>query len=1214
MKLIRSFAAIGLFLALSTVLHAQTSTSGAISGVISDQSGAVVPGATVVLTNLATGSVQKAKSGNNGSYRFDLLQPGGYDIVVNQPGFQKLDSKLHVDASQVVGADLKLTIGSDTQTIEVQGVAALINSENGNVANTVSQAEVAEVPNSGNNLLFETKITPGFNNGGSAFGVVGSTQYQIDGENFNDPYNNANNSGASNLTLGLDDIEEATITGNGYSGQFGGLVGATVSFLSKQGGNRVHGNLNYFWTGRALVANTFSHKEFATTNGITPRSFENANEWAGIISGPVTIPHLFSGKDKLFFLADAEGLRAILPSAPGTVLLPSANLQNYITNTALPNDGLALSIPFYQKAFGIYNTAIAGHNAAGNFGNPAVSNQAANSGTYSSPIAFTNAQQTGCPTTYNYLTMTDLKGLGFTITNGPVVTNPKTGALVQTYNASGPNGACAVNYSSNAVTVANEALEIFRVDYNISTRDKFFLRYEHDDGFQPTGTDPINAGFNTVSIQPQHDGQFNETHTFGAKATNNFILGGLWYGAIFGPANLSANLALFPASFGVGDGSLTTINSGIGSFPTGRNITTVQVQDDFAISEGAHTLKIGAKAYYIKENDNYFNAGIVPTISAATLGAYINGGTDPNNASVGFSSFTQTFPLKTKHPVGLDQWATYLEDDWKVNRSFSLTPALRVEHQGNIKCLDNCLTEVPNFLADVSGGAANGGNLLNTPYNQVYSFNQRSVLPGLQVIEWEPRLGFAYNPPIMHESMVIRGGYGIFYDGLAASVLESIAKNPPQKDSFTVPGDNVSPNQTSNLWTDTAAYNTAYLNGVTNGGTYATIKASVPTAAQANFTPPTLYAAQPNFKMYNVQKWNLEIQKQFGKRMVASINYLGNHGTHKVNTNAGLNAYAAGTTGVGGLPVGTAGTATVGASTVKGLTGLNYAPLDPRFGLVYYFYSGGSNNYNGVITTVKYNLGAGSIISAGYTYGKLMDNGAGSFGAGTGTTDIGAPPDPYHVNAFYGPAATDIRHNFVLDYVYKLPFGQGRQFLGNVNNFVDDLIGGWEVSGAAYAYSGAPFTVIDTASTNNIAKYGTGAYGASLLAVYQGGGEKTCGYALQQCLVGPSVATASNPSQFASATSVGNPGYRNAFRGPAYASTDFAIAKSIPLHWEGGRFEASAQAFNVLNHLNFSKPTGSLSSSTFGKVTGVVNPSGIFSGVGGDDSPRIVQLKAKVTF
>jgi hypothetical protein len=327
-----------------------------------------------------------------------------------------------------------------------------------------------------------------------------------------------------------------------------------------------------------------------------------------------------------------------------------------------------------------------------------------------------------------------------------------------------------------------------------------------------------------------------------------------------------------------------------------------------------------------------------------------------------------------------------------------------------------------------------------------------------------------------------------------------------------------------------------------------------------------------------------------------------------VETDAGLNAYA-GTSGIAGLPIGTLGTAAVGsAGTVKSITGLNYAQPDPRFSTVYYIYGGGSNNYNGVIVSGKHTFGGGSIISAGYTFGKLLDNGAGGVAVGTGSTDLAAVPDPYNVSKFYGPAATDIRHNFVVDYVYKLPFGHGQKFFGNANNLIDELIGGWQASGAAYLYSGLPFTGIDTQGSTNISGYKTGSYGASLLAVYKGGGEATCGYALQQCLT---PTTLVNP-QFSSATSVGNPGYRNAFRGPAYASTDFALAKSVPLHWEGGRFEASAQAFNVLNHLNFSRPTGAINTGL--KVTGVINPTGIFSGVGGDDSPRILQLKAKIVF
>ena len=151
---------------------------------------------------------------------------------------------------------------------------------------------------------------------------------------------------------------EATIIANGYSGQYGGLAGATASFITKSGANRVHGNASWFWTGRSLVANTYTHK--APGTNITPRSFENANQWSGLISGPLTVPHLFSGKDRLFFLADAEGLRAILPAAPVNVLLPSAGLQAY-TLQRLATLGLTKSIPFYQNIFNIYNGAGAAH-------------------------------------------------------------------------------------------------------------------------------------------------------------------------------------------------------------------------------------------------------------------------------------------------------------------------------------------------------------------------------------------------------------------------------------------------------------------------------------------------------------------------------------------------------------------------------------------------------------------------------------------------------------------------------------------------------------------------------------------------------------------------------------------------------------------------------------------------------------------------------------
>jgi hypothetical protein len=572
----------------------------------------------------------------------------------------------------------------------------------------------------------------------------------------------------------------------------------------------------------------------------------------------------------------------------------------------------------------------------------------------------------------------------------------------------------------------------------------------------------------------------------------------------------------------------------------------------------------------------------VPSESVATLGAFINGGYDTYNSAAyqkttagvttyNFATtFAQTFPTKPNHPVLINQLAAYVEDDWKASRALSITASLRLEHQGNIQCLDNCITQLATQFPSLNHSAA-------IPYNQAYSFNQSNVLPGLQILEWQPRVGFAFNPPFMKESWVVRGGYGIFYDGLPGSVLEGVAKNPPTKNSFSVSQDHLANTEISNLYSDTQAYNTAFTNGITSGGTVATIKASLPTLAEQNaFSPPSVYAPQNNFKMYNVQKWNLEIQKSFGQNSVISINYLGNHGTHKPLTNSGLNAYQSSATSVqiAGLP-----------TTIP----------DSRFGTVYYYQSSGSNNYNGLILTFSQRFRGGSVFSAGYTYGKILDNSGPtlfSTTTGVGTTDIASPPDPYNTGRSYAPASTDERHNLTLNYVYKVPFQN--IFYGN-----------WEVSGAAFAYSGLPYTVIDTATTNKINAYSTGNYGASLLANYVGGKSATCGYGGQQCLTA---------SQFSAATSVDSNGPRNAWRGPMYVSTDLAVTKNIPLHWEGGMFSVAAQAFNVLNHLNFHIPTGALNSSSFGKITTTLNPTGLFSGVSGDDSPRILQLKAKLVF
>jgi hypothetical protein len=1109
-RYIRILALCAAFVVSLQMLPAQTSTTGAVTGVVTDPSGAVVSGVDVILINPATGEKQKTTTNASGVYRLDLLPPGNYSLTIDQPGFARLDAHVTISNAQVLGENLKLAMGSNTQVVTVQATEAQLQSENGDVSNNVTQTQIEEVPNSGNNMTYVTRITPGMGTSGG-FGVEGSTTlYTVDGMMNNDPYNNAGNSGASNLMLGDSEVQEATVTGNGYSGQYGGLAGAQVSFVTKSGTNRIHGAANYYWTGRSLVANNW----FNNLHG-SPRPFENANQWSADIGGPAI-------KDRLFWYLDTEGLRAILPSASTLVLVPSPNLQA-VTLANLAKNGLSASVPYYNNMFSLYNQAAKAHNTQPGNG---------------------NGNLTGCPST---LTAGELSTLG------------------------GSPGACTDYFEGSATNYANEWLLTTRVDFSIGANDHGFARSETDEGAQPTYTDQINPIFNDISIQPQHSGQVNETHTFGSRAVNNIVLSGLWYGAMFGPSNVTATTGVFPAQLSLNDSTLYTLGGEDATFPEGRNVTTLQLQDDALVNAGNHTIKFGGRVYIVKENDHYFTSGTIPSEVASTLGAFINGGSDPNVASE-TTQFTQSFVPKPNHPIMLSQLAFYGEDDWKASRTLTLTAALRLDHQGNVRCLDHCLTLPLNPFPEMTHDAT-------IPYDKALAFSQENVLPGLQALEWQPRVGYAYNPNILHQSLVIRGGAGIFFDGLPGNIVETIVKNPPTKNTFTVSGDNLASTQTSsNLYTDAVAYNQAYTAGIANGGTVASIKASLPASQQSHFSPPALYGPENNFKIYQIVKWNLEVQKSFGTGTTLSVNYLANYGFNKPFTNAGLNAYS---TSIAGLPTS--------------------AP-DTRFGKVYYIEAGGRSNYNGLITTFTQRFKNGDMFTAGYTYSKSLDTLTTAISSTTtGTTDIASAVDPYHPDARYGPASADLRNFLQLDYVYNLPFH---------NHFY----GGWQVAGAAFLYSGLPFTVIDTAATNSISGSSAtgGNYGGSLIPNYNYSGEASCSRPNQACLLAsqfPKVGTTAY-----STGSVDSSGPRNGFRGPDYIDTDISLMKTIPLHFENGRFSFGAQAYNVLNHPNFSRPSATLNSSTFGKITSTLNPSGIFSGVGGDDSPRILQIKGTLRF
>ena len=225
-----------LTVALSAAAFGQSLTTGNITGTVTDASGAVVPGATVNLKGLDNGSTASTTTNSTGSYSFGLLRPGNYQLTVKQSGFGELTESLVVELGQTSTVNLKLSVNKTSETIEVSGTAPLINTEP-SINTSFTQEEVAQLPSAGGDITNIADTAPGvIVNGTGGYGnftVNGlpatSNLFTVNGENDMDPYFNINNSGASNLTLGQNEIGEATVITNPYSGQYGQLAGAQAS-------------------------------------------------------------------------------------------------------------------------------------------------------------------------------------------------------------------------------------------------------------------------------------------------------------------------------------------------------------------------------------------------------------------------------------------------------------------------------------------------------------------------------------------------------------------------------------------------------------------------------------------------------------------------------------------------------------------------------------------------------------------------------------------------------------------------------------------------------------------------------------------------------------------------------------------------------------------------------------------------------------------------
>ncbi len=1117
-------------------LAAQTSTTGDITGVVSDPSGSVVPNATVTLKDETKGVTQQSTSNAQGTYRFYLLTPGPYTVSVTAAGFQTTSRRVDVAVGQVETVGMQLTLGASSSSVTVTEAAPLLQTDNGDTSTTLNQQQIANVPNPGNDLTYIAQLAPGtvMNTMGGygnveAFGMPATSNlFTMNGMDDNDPFLNLNNSGATNLLLGSNEIQEADVVTNGFSGAYGSFGGMNVNYVTKSGGNDFHGNAVYYWTGRAMDANDWFDK--AEGN---PRPFNNANQWAASLGGPIK-------KDKLFFFINQEGLRVLIP-VPSAVTVPNTAFETATVNN-LQTMGLAASLPYYcQNLAGICpNVPVTPSAGAGIFN------------LYNAIPNYANAQ--------------------------PLTQFPCGGAAANPSATPIPLSNCLGSVLETPINFAPEWQIAGRFDWNIGTNDRAFVRIQYDHGIQPTATDPINPAFNISSDQPEWQTQINETHTFSPTLVNQLIIAGTWYSAVFQSPDEATKLAEFPGTLALGDGSMTNIGGAIGYlFPQGRNVTQFQVGDDVSKMLGNHTLKFGFSFHrnWVSDHDGGFFT--TPLEVADSLTDFYNGG-------LAGAQMTQAFSSVQNVPIRINSLGFYVQDEWRIKPNLTVTAALRLEHNSNPECVTNCFS---TFAGGYDQALANSGD----PYNTLIQTGRSQALYNLQGLVWEPRISFAWQPfgsnaSGLGSNFVVRGGVGIFNDIFPGIISDDMSQNSPLYNQFVVAGTNgtcptsyLSPNQPGNLFDCETAANTAFQTAFSGG-------------ASTVGAPPNIVTAARTIDQPQYQKWNLAIQKGFGQNTTFMIEYDGNHGIHEPIVNTGLNAF-----GFGSLPA-----------------------LVPQaqFAEITQVESDGISNYNGLTMSFQRRFGSSGLLQVNYTWSHNLDDVSnGGFLAFTGQNL--SPQDPYNLQNNYGPSDYDIRHNLNANYVWQVPI---RKALGGRGWAA--LVDGWQVSGTVFARTGLPYTITDgllssdLSATNNY-------FGAVRPDALVGGLPVGCNpraSAFTQAAPIPcySVSTATTPGDFpvpGSETGFGANGTRNNYRGPSYVNTDFTIFKNTAIpHWERGKLGIGFQFFNLFNHPNFGPPVSDISNGLFGQTDSLVSPptSILGSFLGGDASPRLIQLKATVTF
>jgi hypothetical protein len=1138
---------------LSTFVHPQTTTSGALAGVVTDPIHAVVPDATIEIEDLAKGTIRSTKTDMEGAYRFFFLAPGEYELRVTHPGFRNEKRNVVVLLGPPVTVNVLLEIATPKTSIDVTDEAPILQAENGDVSATMNQSQVSELPNPGNDLTYVVQSAPGVLmntdiQGAANFSILGMPGYSylhtMDGMNDNDNGVNLSMVGPLILLLGANQVQEATIVSTGYSGQFGGAAGGNINYVSKSGSNGLHGNAQYYWNGRAFNANNWFNNAFGE-----PRPFSIANQWAGSISGPLR-------KQRLFFFLDTEGLRLLIPQQL-FVTIPSTEFENAtLANIDSKFGASSASSSFYRKMFDLYNAAPGAASAATGGFDP-------------------GTDRLGCT--------------GFTGPNGLGTTDP-----------------CSRHFIWTRGRPSQDALISERTDWNIGSSDRAFLRVQYDRGRGVRSTDAVSSLFDTDFSNSWWQAQMLETHNFGSTAANQFLLAGSYFEPIYGVKNLRDASSAFPTVLSFVQGPFNNLGTGANFY---GYIGQYQLGDDVFRTAGKHRLGFGANLVRIHWNRSPNLANTIGQLNIKTLDAFYEGGFDPLTPQSDFTSLSQSFTTEKRLPVSFLNLAFYVEDDWRARPRLSFTVALRTEHYANPVCENRCFARLAAPFSSQSYDP-------NQAYNQAILINQQRAFASTDSILWSPRfsvawqpfsgntvirggLGIFYDPlpgfildsfssnPPLYNSYFVSGQNlapaevnSLFHGAAAANSafvngfafgqtlaqIQSVNPNfsPP---AITAPeGTMHSPQYQrwslaiEHAWHADASVTFGYYGHhgihalVVNPDANAFGFGSLP--AEVCTDPPVPPCADPRFS--GVTRISSNAVSNYGG-MVASFRRrfsLAGQGLfqasysygHALDEGSGLFTFT-----------------TIGLMSPQN-------PNDLR------------GSYGSADHDVRHSFNANYVwdvpvkaVLGGRGWNALVNGWqiSGTIFARTGF--------PYTVFDFEQSASLVVNNYFGLLYAVPAgPIGSGPS--------CGEAAAVPKVTGPCQA----PQVLSDGTTPNPSARF---------IQV--------------NCMTGFNTGHLPSASEPCDGPAVSFVQGRNRFRGPAYFNTDFSIVKSTKLPgWENGALRIGFQFFNLFNHPNFGFPDPGLSSSTFGEILSLEQPptSMLGSGLGANASPRMIQLKAELKF